>query len=160
VPARADVEGGLDGTVAGWQRWGSGSGYDGPWPEAVARSALALKLLFYAPSGAVAAAATTSLPEGIGGVRNWDYRFCWIRDSAFILNALLQLGFSTEVDAFFWWLMQASQLTHPRLHVLYRLNGGATATERSLAFEGYRRSEPVRLGHAAAEQVPLDAHGA
>ncbi|HLJ07037.1 MAG TPA: glycoside hydrolase family 15 protein, partial [Acidimicrobiia bacterium] len=115
--------------------------------------------LFSAPSGAVAAAATTSLPEGIGGVRNWDYRFCWVRDSAFILNALLQLGFSTEVDAFFWWLMQASQLTHPRLQVLYRLNGGASAIERTVAFEGYRGSTPVRVGNAAADQVQLDVYG-
>jgi len=158
-PSRADVERRLDQTVAGWRRWVRRSGYDGPWPDAVGRSALTLKLLFSAPSGAVAAAATTSLPEGIGGVRNWDYRFCWVRDSAFILNALLQLGFSTEADAFFWWLMQASQLTHPRLQVLYRLNGGATATERTLAFEGYRCSTPVRVGNAAADQVQLDVYG-
>jgi len=158
-PTRADVERRLDQTVAGWRRWVRRSGYDGPWPEAVGRSALALKLLFSAPSGAVAAAATTSLPEGIGGVRNWDYRFCWVRDSAFILNALLQLGFSAEVDAFFWWLMQASQLTHPRLQVLYRLNGGASAIERTLAFEGYRGSSPVRVGNAAADQVQLDVYG-
>jgi GH15 family glucan-1,4-alpha-glucosidase len=158
-PARADVERRLDRTVAGWRRWARRSAYDGPWPEAVGRSALALKLLFSAPSGAVAAAATTSLPEGIGGVRNWDYRFCWVRDSAFILNALLQLGFSTEVDAFFWWLMQASQLTRPRLQVLYRLNGGASATERTLAFEGYRRSAPVRVGNAAIDQLQLDVYG-
>ncbi|MGH9036275.1 MAG: glycoside hydrolase family 15 protein, partial [Acidimicrobiia bacterium] len=109
-PARAEVERRLDETVTRWRGWGAGPGYDGPWPEAVARSALALKLLVFAPSGAVAAAATTSLPEGIGGLRNWDYRFCWVRDSAFILNALLRLGFSAEADAFFWWLMQASQL--------------------------------------------------
>ena len=158
-PARTEVERRLDETVAGWRRWGRRSAYEGPWAEAVRRSALALKLLFSAPSGAVAAAATTSLPEGIGGVRNWDYRFCWVRDSAFILNALLQLGFSSEVDAFFWWLMQASQLTHPRLQVLYRLNGGATATEGTLAFEGYRRSAPVRVGNAAAGQVQLDVYG-
>ena len=158
-PAQADVERRLDHTVAGWRRWGRRLAYDGPWPDAVARSALALKLLFSAPSGAVAAAPTTSLPEGIGGVRNWDYRFCWVRDSAFILNALLQLGFSTEADSFFWWLMQASQLTHPRLQVLYRLNGGASATERTLTFEGYRRSAPVRIGNAAADQVQLDVYG-
>ncbi|HKY77008.1 MAG TPA: glycoside hydrolase family 15 protein [Acidimicrobiia bacterium] len=159
LPARAEVEQRLDATVTGWQRWAHRSGYDGPWPEAVARSALALKLLVFAPSGALAAAATTSLPEGIGGVRNWDYRFCWVRDSAFILNAFLQLGFSTEVDAFFWWLMQASQLTHPRLQVLYRLNGGASATERTIGFEGYRGSVPVRVGNAAADQVQLDVYG-
>jgi GH15 family glucan-1,4-alpha-glucosidase len=159
VPARADVERRLDETVTSWRRWGQRSGYDGPWPEAVARSALALKLLFFAPSGAVAAAATTSLPEGIGGVRNWDYRFCWVRDSAFILNALLQLGFSSEVDSFFWWLMHASQLTRPRLQVLYRLNGGSTATERTLPFEGYRRSAPARVGNAAADQIQLDVYG-
>jgi GH15 family glucan-1,4-alpha-glucosidase len=159
LPARAEVEGRLDATVTGWRQWARRSGYAGPWPEAVARSALALKLLVFAPSGAVAAAATTSLPEGIGGVRNWDYRFCWVRDSAFILNAFLQLGFSAEVDAFFWWLMQASQLTHPRLQVLYRLNGGATATERTIDFEGYRRSVPVRVGNAAAGQLQLDVYG-
>jgi GH15 family glucan-1,4-alpha-glucosidase len=159
LPARTDVERRLDQTVAGWRRWGGRSGYDGPWPEAVARSALALKLLVFAPSGAVAAAATTSLPEGIGGLRNWDYRFSWVRDSALILNALVELGFSAEVDAFFWWLMQASQVTHPRLQVLYRLNGGASAAERTLGFEGYRRSAPVRVGNAAVEQLQLDVYG-
>ncbi|MGH9034784.1 MAG: glycoside hydrolase family 15 protein, partial [Acidimicrobiia bacterium] len=159
LPARAEVERRLDETVAGWQRWGGGLGYDGPWPEAVARSALALKLLVFAPSGAVAAAPTTSLPEGIGGLRNWDYRFSWVRDSALILKALVELGFSAEVDAFFWWLMQASQVTHPRLQVLYRLYGGESAAERTLGFEGYRRSAPVRVGNAAVDQLQLDVYG-
>jgi GH15 family glucan-1,4-alpha-glucosidase len=159
LPARAEVERRLDETMAGWRRWGDRAGYDGPWPEAVARSALALKLLVFAPSGAVAAAATTSLPEGIGGLRNWDYRFSWVRDSALILNALVALGFSSEVDAFFWWLMQASQLTHPRLQVLYRLYGGESAAERKLGFEGYRRSAPVRVGNAAVDQLQLDVYG-
>jgi GH15 family glucan-1,4-alpha-glucosidase len=158
-PTRGEVERRLDETVTGWRRWLDGSTYDGFWPDAVARSALILKLLFHAPSGAVAAAATTSLPEGIGGVRNWDYRFCWVRDSAFVLNAFLQLGFSHEVDAFFWWLMHASQLTRPRLQVLYRLNGGPSSTERTLAFEGYKGSAPVRVGNAAADQLQLDVYG-
>lgn len=113
----------------------------------------------FAPSGAVAAAATASLPEQIGGVRNWDYRFSWIRDSAFTLNTLLELGCPREVHAYFWWLMHATQLTHPRLRVLYRLDGGARTPERALPLAGYRKSGPVRTGNAAAEQLQLDTYG-
>jgi GH15 family glucan-1,4-alpha-glucosidase len=158
-PPREDVEQRLGATTSYWRQWAARRAYDGPWRGAVVRSALALKLLFYAPSGAIAAAASASLPEQIGGERNWDYRFCWVRDSAFILDALLQLGCPGEAEAFFWWLLHASQLTHPRLQVLYRLDGGDHAPERALDLDGYRASRPVRIGNEAAEQTQLDIYG-
>ena len=158
-PAREHVEHRLEATAAYWREWAGRRAYEGPWREAVIRSALALKLLFHAPSGAIAAAATASLPEEIGGERNWDYRYCWVRDSAFMLDALLQLGCPSEADAFFWWLLHASQLTHPRLQVLYGLDGGDPSPERTLDLDGYRGSRPVRLGNQAVEQTQLDIYG-
>ena len=159
-PPRQDVEARLTATTAYWRDWAANRAYDGPWRDEVIRSALALKLLFHAPSGAIAAAASASLPEEIGGERNWDYRFCWVRDSAFTLQALLQLGCPREAEAFFWWLLHASQLSHPRLQVLYRLDGSDSATERTLELDGYRGSRPVRVGNAAAAQTQLDIYGA
>jgi GH15 family glucan-1,4-alpha-glucosidase len=158
-PAREHVEHRLEATTAYWRQWADRRAYEGPWRDAVIRSALALKLLFHAPSGAIAAAATASLPEEIGGERNWDYRFGWVRDSSFMLEALLHLGCPREVDAFFWWLLQASQLTHPRLQVLYGLDGGPPAPERTIDLDGHRGSRPVRIGNQAVEQTQLDIYG-
>lgn len=159
LPTRAECEARLERTAAAWRGWVGERTCPGPWSQAVARSALALKLLVFAPSGAVAAAATSSLPERVGGVRNWDYRYSWVRDSAFTLNAFLHLGCSQEAQAYFWWLMHATALTHPRLRVLYRLDGGARAPERELPLSGYRGSAPVRIGNAAVGQLQLDTYG-
>jgi GH15 family glucan-1,4-alpha-glucosidase len=159
LPSRGEVEARLDATEGFWQDWASERHYEGPWRDAVVRSALALKLLIFAPSGAIAAAGTPSLPEALGGVRNWDYRFSWVRDSAFTLDALLRLGCPAEGRSLFWWLLHASQLTHPKLRVLYRLNGRASAPERELPLAGYRGSRPVRIGNLASAQLQLDVYG-
>jgi GH15 family glucan-1,4-alpha-glucosidase len=159
LPARAECDVRLKRTCAAWRRWADGRVRTGRWQQAVMRSLLTLKLLVFAPSGAVAAAVTTSLPEHVGGERNWDYRFSWLRDSAFTLAAFLRLGCPAEARAYFWWLMHASQLTHPRLQVLYRLDGGPRTKEETLPWEGYRGSSPVRIGNAAAGQVQLDTYG-
>ncbi len=159
LPAREDVERRLEETLRFWREWSRRRTYEGPWREQVIRSALALKLLVFAPSGAIAAAGTTSLPEAVGSEKNYDYRYAWIRDAAFTMDALTDLGCSPEADAFLSWLAHASQLTHPRLSVLYRLDGAAEASERELPLEGYRASPPVRIGNGAAGQLQLDAYG-
>jgi pentatricopeptide repeat protein len=149
-------------TVEYWRRWLSKSTYTGRWREMVHRSALTLKLLTYEPTGAIVAAPTTSLPEGIGGERNWDYRYTWIRDAAFTLYGLLRIGFTEEAEAFMGWLEDRCYKPKPDglLQLMYGIDGRADLTEEILDhLEGYRGSRPVRIGNGAYDQLQLDIYG-
>jgi GH15 family glucan-1,4-alpha-glucosidase len=160
LAGREEIEGHIDLTVQRWQEWSSAIRYDGPWSGAVRRSALALRLLQYLPTGAVAAAATTSLPERIGGEKNWDYRFMWVRDCAFTIDAFLALQLHDEAQAAVQWMLGALRRTAPDLHVFYRLDGSVPeADEENPAVEGYRGSKPVRVGNTAATQTQLGTFG-
>ncbi|ANW65429.1 glucoamylase [Mycobacterium sp. djl-10] len=163
----------LDATTAFWRKWLSQSSYTGRWREMVHRSAITLKLLTHEPTGAIIAAPTTSLPELVGGSRNWDYRYVWIRDAAFSLYALLRLGFIDEANAFVRWLSErlgqegrgggkgpADGADLGPLRVLYDIDGNLPQTEFTLDhFSGYRDSQPVRVGNAAVDQLQLDIYG-
>jgi GH15 family glucan-1,4-alpha-glucosidase len=161
-PAEHAAEGArrLDATIAFWRTWLGHCKYDGLHREAVLRSALALKAMSYAPSGAIVAAPTTSLPEEIGGHRNWDYRYTWIRDATLTLTSLLLLGFTDEADDFKFWI-ERTGAGHPEdLQIMYGIGGERFLPELELAhLDGHRGSKPVRIGNGAVKQMQLDAYG-
>lgn len=150
----------MDDTIRFWRRWSDRCEYDGPWREQILRSALVLKALTHHPTGAIVAAPTTSLPEEIGGIRNWDYRFTWLRDAALNLRALFRLGYTDEAHAFMGWLQRTAAGAAENLQVLYGVGGERIVPEFELDhLEGYRGSKPVRIGNAAVTQFQLDMYG-
>lgn len=150
----------LQATLEWWTDWSGRCAYAGPHREAVVRSAVTLKLMTFALSGAVVAAPTTSLPEAMGAGRNWDYRYCWLRDAALTMRAFTGLGFEDEAASFVQWLLHATRLTWPELQVMYDVYGRTNLGEEELDhLSGYRGSRPVRIGNGAHGQVQLDVYG-
>jgi len=147
-------------TLHCWRRWVQSCNYNGPYAELVERSALVLKMMTYAPTGAIVAAPTTSLPEELGGERNWDYRFTWLRDASFTLYALSVLGFTEEAHAFTHWLQRLSFSDGEDLQIMYGIRGERELVEQELPYlSGYGNSRPVRIGNGAATQKQLDVFG-
>lgn len=160
APPPIDAEQALEAAERGWCEWSGRSTYQGRWGDAVMRSLLTLKALTYAPSGGIIAAPTTSLPEQPGGVRNWDYRFCWLRDATFTLNALLLAGYRDEAVAWREWLLRAVAGSPEDMQILYGITGVRRLDETELAWlPGYGGAAPVRIGNAASTQFQLDVYG-
>jgi len=159
-PEAIDVEAALEATEDFWVDWAARNQSRGEWSDAVTRSLITLKALTYAPTGGMVAAPTTSLPEKIGGVRNWDYRFCWLRDATLTLLALMNAGYYDEAQAWRDWLLRAAAGSPSQLQIMYGLGGERRLTEyEALWLPGYERSAPVRIGNAAHGQVQLDVYG-
>jgi len=159
-PLPIDPDAAIDATERTWRAWCARCAYRGRWAEAVVRSLITLKALTYAPTGGMVAAATTSLPERIGGARNWDYRFCWPRDATMTLYALLLSGYRDEARAWRQWLLRAAAGRPDDLQAVYGVSGERQLTELELAWlPGYERSTPVRIGNRAAGQMQLDVYG-
>jgi GH15 family glucan-1,4-alpha-glucosidase len=160
LPEAIDPDQALDDTLAYWSDWVGRSGVKGEWADAVNRSLTVLKALTYAPTGGIVAAPTTSLPEHIGGVRNWDYRYCWLRDATLTLVALLSAGYEQEADAWRLWLLRAAAGDPADLQIMYGVAGERRLVELELDWlAGYAQSAPVRVGNAASEQMQLDVFG-
>ncbi|MET9699769.1 glycoside hydrolase family 15 protein [Streptomyces sp. NPDC006529] len=150
----------LEHSLEDWREWSAQCRYEGPYREAVMRSLITLKALTYAPTGGIVAAPTTSLPEEIGGVRNWDYRYCWLRDSTLALGSLLQTGFLEEARAWRKWLLRAVAGNPADLQIMYGIAGERRIPETDLPWlAGYESSAPVRVGNAAVDQLQLDVYG-
>ena len=160
TPSIDDPEEMIDNTQRWWQKWSSHCTYQGPWRAAVLRSLIILKALTYAPTGGIVAAVTTSLPEQLGGMRNWDYRYCWIRDATFTLYALIHGGYTEEAHAWRDWLLRAVAGKPSELNIMYGLAGERRLTELEIPWlPGYEGSAPVRTGNAAHQQFQLDVYG-
>ncbi|HKW79584.1 MAG TPA: glycoside hydrolase family 15 protein [Casimicrobiaceae bacterium] len=159
-PLPIDADAAVEETARTWLGWSARCTYDGRWGDAVMRSLITLKALTYAPTGGIAAAVTTSLPEAIGGMRNWDYRYCWPRDATFTLYALLLAGYRDEARAWRNWLLRAAAGRPEDMQTVYGLSGERELTEFTLPWlPGYENSAPVRVGNAAATQLQLDIYG-
>src|SRR5215831_12506905 len=159
-PELIDVEKALTSTETYWREWASRCTYQGRWRDAVLRSLLVLKAMTYSPTGGIVAAPTTSLPEAIGGVRNWDYRYCWLRDASLTLDAFMIGGYVDEASAFRDWLLRAVAGDPADLQIMYSVDGTRRLTEFELPWlPGYEGSKPVRVGNAASGQFQLDVYG-
>jgi GH15 family glucan-1,4-alpha-glucosidase len=150
----------LEHTEAFWREWSDRCPHVGPWSDAVKRSLITLKALTYAPTGGIVAAVTTSLPERLGGTRNWDYRFCWLRDATFTLLAFMHLGYNDEAQAWRDWLVRAVAGSPGQIQIMYGVGGERWLPELNLPWlSGYENSSPVRIGNAAAQQLQIDVYG-